>query len=114
MSVSPDGQAGPSADAADVNAPGRESSPWWRRGARAFGRFWWDFLVGDTPELLVGALAAIGIVALLVHGHDVRAVVVGALPVLIVALLALSTFRARSRVRRRTGRPSSAPETGLP
>jgi hypothetical protein len=70
--------------------------------------------VGDTPELLLGAVAAIGIVALVVHGHEVRALVVGALPVLIVSVLALSTFRARARLRRRTGRPVSAPETGLP
>lgn len=70
-----------------------------RRAVVAFGRFWWEFLVGDTPELLVGSLVAIGIADLLVHNVGVRAVVVGALPVLVVGILALSTFRARRRGR---------------
>jgi hypothetical protein len=74
-----------------------------RRVVVAFGRFWWDFLVGDTPELLVGSVAAIGVAALLVHNVGVRAVVVGALPVLVVAILALSSFRARRRARAGAG-----------
>ena len=32
---------------------------------KGFGRFWWDFLVGDTPELFVAALVIIGVTALL-------------------------------------------------
>jgi hypothetical protein len=63
----------------------------------AFGRFWWDFLVGDTPELLVGAAVAVGLAALFVHNVGIRVIVVGALPVLVVGILALSTLRARSR-----------------
>ena len=74
-----------------------------RRGAVAFGRFWWDFLVGETPELLVGAVVAVGAAALLVHSGVARAVVVGALPVLVVGILALSAFRARARLRARRG-----------
>ncbi len=31
----------------------------------AFGRFWYDFLIGDRPELFVGPIAALTIVALL-------------------------------------------------
>jgi hypothetical protein len=73
----------------------------WRRAAVAFGRFWWDFLVGETPELLVGSVAAVGVAALLVHSGAARAVVVGALPVLVVVILALSAFRGRPRVRSR-------------
>ena len=46
----------------------------------AFGRFWWDFLVGDTPELLIGVLIALGVVALLVKGAERNAVAVVALP----------------------------------
>jgi hypothetical protein len=68
-----------------------------RRGAEAFGRFWWDFLVGETPELLIGAVVAVGAAALLVHSGAVRAVVVGSLPVLVVGILALSTLRGRAR-----------------
>jgi hypothetical protein len=30
-----------------------------------FGRFWYDFLIGDRPELFVGAIGAIALVALL-------------------------------------------------
>ena len=29
----------------------------------AFGRFWQDFLIGDTPELFIGAVAVVGLVA---------------------------------------------------
>ena len=35
------------------------------RWLAAFGRFWWDFLIGDTPELFVGAVAVIGVIAVL-------------------------------------------------
>ena len=33
------------------------------RYAIAFGRFWYDFLVGDRPELFVGPLVALALVA---------------------------------------------------
>jgi hypothetical protein len=70
------------------------------RWAGAFGRFWWDFLVGDTPELFAGALIVIGVVALLQHLGLPRPVVVAALPVLTAGLLALTLTRAW-RARRR-------------
>jgi hypothetical protein len=73
----------------------------WRRYGVAFGRFWWDFLVGETPELLIGAVAAVGAAALLVHNGVVRFVAVGSLPVLVLGILALSTLRARARTRAR-------------
>ena len=64
----------------------------------SFGAFWWDFLVGDTPELFVGALVVIGIVALLVKAWSLNAGAVAALPVLVVVLLTASVARAaRSR-----------------
>ena len=44
--------------------PAASKQPLARRWLAAFGRFWWDFLVGDTPELLIGALIILGIVAL--------------------------------------------------
>ncbi len=37
------------------------------RAVVAFGRFWWDFLIGDTPELLVATLAVVGIALLFRH-----------------------------------------------
>lgn len=73
------------------------SSP--ARYASAFGRFWWEFLVGDTPELLVGAVVAVVIVALLAHHGVARAVTVAAMPVLVIALLGVSVRRARRGTR---------------
>lgn len=64
------------------------------RGLRAFGRFWWDFLVGDTPELFLAVLALIGLAFAL---HRIRFVAVIALPLLAVAVLVLSTYRGRQR-----------------
>jgi hypothetical protein len=65
-----------------------------------FGRFWWDFLVGDTPELFVAALMVIGVTALLseVAGLNVAAIV--ALPVLVVASLGISLYRAQRLARK--------------
>jgi hypothetical protein len=60
------------------------------RALQTFGRFWWDFLVGDTPELAVGALAVIGLAAALA-GLGVAAAVL--LPLAVVALLAVSVRR---------------------
>src|SRR5207244_4132167 len=56
------------------------------RALQAFGRFWWDFLVGDTPELAVGALAVIGLAAALA-GLGVAAAIL--VPLAVVALLAV-------------------------
>jgi hypothetical protein len=64
------------------------------RGLKAFGAFWWDFLVGDTPELFVATLILVGLALLLRHEH-VLAVVL--LPALAVAFLLTSTFRGRKR-----------------
>jgi hypothetical protein len=33
----------------------------------AFGRFWYDFLIGDRPELFVGPVAGLALVALLIQ-----------------------------------------------
>lgn len=99
MSVSPDDRSQATAEFRPEALAEPRPAPWWRRGLVAFGRFWWEFLVGDTPELLVGSLAAIGAAALLAHHVGARAVVVGALPVLVVGILALSAYRARARSR---------------
>jgi hypothetical protein len=68
---------------------------------KGFGRFWWDFLVGDTPELFVAALVIIGVTALLSEvGHfNVAAMI--ALPVLAVLALAATLWRARRFSRER-------------
>jgi len=71
------------------------SRPLLERWLRAFGAFWWDFLVGDTPELLAGALVAIGVLALLVKAASLSSAAVVAFPVLVAALLAASVARER-------------------
>ncbi len=61
---------------------------------KAFGRFWWEFLIGDTPELFVAVLAVIGLAFALHHERVAGAVVV---IVAVLACLALSTWRGRKR-----------------
>ncbi len=44
------------------------------RYLRAFGAFWYDFLVGDRPELFVGAIVALVLVWLVIQlGFDTGA-----------------------------------------
>ena len=31
-----------------------------KRGLKAFGHFWWDFLIGDTPELALATGVIVG------------------------------------------------------
>lgn len=63
------------------------------RALRAFGRFWVDFLVGDTPELFVAMLVLVGLAFGLRH---VRVAAVVCLPVLAAAFLLVSAWRGRS------------------
>lgn len=70
-----------------------------RRYGTAFGRFWWEFLVGDTPELLVGAVLAVSVVALLTHHGVARAITVASMPVLVTSLLGTSVRRAQRAAR---------------
>jgi len=60
----------------------------------AFGRFWWEFLVGDTPELFVGAVAVIGILAVICSRPGLRTFAAFLAPVLVAAVLTLSVWRA--------------------
>ena len=64
------------------------------RGVKAFGRFWWDFLIGDTPELAL-ATGIIVALAFLIDGQRLVGVVL--LPVLAAAFLLASTLRGRRR-----------------
>ena len=82
---------GPDADAAGALATPRSLAP--TRWLRGFWRFWWDFLVGDTPELFVGSVAIIVAVALVAATHAVNAVAVVALPLLVALLLSWSVRR---------------------
>jgi hypothetical protein len=58
---------------------------------RAFGMFWWDFVVGDDWRSAAGVLVAIGITAALVEaGVDAWWL----MPPAVAAVLALSLRRA--------------------
>ena len=72
------------------------------RPLAAFGRFWWDFVVGDTPELTLGAVVALVVVWALVDRAHRNALAVVALPVLVVAVLWFS-LRRQTPGRRRPG-----------
>lgn len=71
------------------------------RGLGTFGRFWWDFLVGDTPELFLVMLVLVGLAFALRHDR-VAAVVL--LPLIAAAGVVGSAYRGRTRSRR--GAPS--------
>jgi hypothetical protein len=65
------------------------------RWLRAVGRFWWDFLVGDTPELTAGVAVAVALLAVLVKAYNLNAAAIGAFPSLVVLMLGASAYRAR-------------------
>ncbi len=68
-----------------------------RRWLVAFGRFWWDFLIGDTPELFVGVIAVIAVIAVMCLHPGLRTVAAILAPLLIAVLLTASVWRAASR-----------------
>ena len=72
---------------------------WLARIVKGFGRFWWDFLVGDTPEIFVASVVTMGVIAIVsdaAHWHRVGVVL---LPLLVTATLVASVRRA-ARARR--------------
>jgi len=68
---------------------------------KGFGMFWWDFLVGDTPELFVAALVIIGAVSLISESWHANTVAVVALPVLAILALSISVKRASDAAKRK-------------
>lgn len=66
----------------------------------AFGRFWWDFLIGDTPELFVCTVAVIVAVAVVCLQPGLRTAAAFVMPVLVAAVLVASVGRAARRARR--------------
>jgi hypothetical protein len=67
------------------------------RASRAFGRFWLDFLVGDTPELFVVTLVIVAISFGLATVP--RAVAVVVVPLLAFSAVVVSAARGRTRRR---------------
>jgi hypothetical protein len=80
----------------ETSSHSAEAAPrgWAVRALRAFGLFWWDFLVGDTPEVTVATLIILGIVAGLVHWVSSTAAW-AVMPVLVAATLTASVLRGR-------------------
>jgi hypothetical protein len=61
------------------------------RRLKAFGLFWYDFVVGDDWRIAVGIVAALGLTAILV-GLSINAWWL--LPVAVIALLTESVLRS--------------------
>lgn len=61
---------------------------------RGFLRFWWDFLVGETPEIFVGTLVIFIVTELLLHAQVPSIVVVVAGPLLVITLLNATVARS--------------------
>jgi hypothetical protein len=78
-----------------------ESSPIVVRLIKGFGRFWWDFLVGDTPELFVAVVVIVGVIAILSEvGHlNVASIIV--LPLTVLLALRWSLGRALRHARQK-------------
>ena len=64
------------------------------RALKAFGAFWWDFIVGDDWRIAVGIIVALGLTALLAHNG------VTAWWVLPAAVLLMLGFSLRQAVRK--------------
>jgi hypothetical protein len=72
------------------------------RWLTAFGRFWWDFIVGDTPEFAVATLLIIGVALLLRHERMAATIL---LPLLAAGFLLASTVRGRRRAPKEPAAP---------
>jgi hypothetical protein len=68
------------------------------RYVRAFGAFWYDFLVGDRPELFVGPIVALFLAWILVRG-SVDAAIVGLVLFVAVALVGAFSLYLTTRPR---------------
>ncbi len=74
------------------------------RAIRAFGHFWREFLVGDSPELAVASAAVVVLAFAVAHDHAVGVVL---LPAVAALFLVFSVYRGR---RRGSGARSARPE----
>ena len=74
---------------------------WPRRVLKGFAMFWWDFLIGDTPELFVAVLVTIGVVVLVRSVLQWNAAAAVVLPALAISALAVSVRRAQGAARKK-------------
>ncbi|HVC14008.1 MAG TPA: hypothetical protein VND62_04020 [Acidimicrobiales bacterium] len=75
---------------------------------RAFGLFWYDFVVGDDWLLAVGVIVALGVTAILAHMAKVPSWWL--LPVVVLFIVAFSVLRASRKIIRRMPTASSQAE----
>ncbi|HZC33405.1 MAG TPA: hypothetical protein VE640_08985 [Candidatus Bathyarchaeia archaeon] len=68
------------------------------RYLRAFGAFWYDFLIGDRPELFIGSIVVLALVWLAINVGFSPTAAGGLLTVLVLVLAGLSIWSA-TRVR---------------
>jgi hypothetical protein len=64
---------------------------------RAFGAFWYDFLIGDRPELFIGSIAVLALVWIAINMGLSPTIAGGLLTVLILVLAGLSIWSATRR-----------------
>jgi hypothetical protein len=64
---------------------------------RAFGAFWWDFIVGDDWRVAAGVVASITVTGTLAHAHRT---VWWVLPLAVLTLLTLSLLSSVRAARR--------------
>lgn len=76
------------------------------RWASAFGRFWLDFLFGDSPVLFPATLAIVGVAFGLRHDR-VEAVIT--VPLLVIGLIVATAYLGRRKATE-TDRPSEVRE----
>ena len=64
----------------------------------AFGRFWWDFVVGDDWRIAAGVVAVLALGALLVAAGTADGLVAAltALGILLVAIASIATAARRN------------------
>ena len=70
------------------------------RSSRALGMFWWDFLVGDTPEIFVAVLVIIGASRCSARAATSTPRPRRCLPVLAVFAFGASVWRAQRSMRK--------------
>ncbi|MDA8393006.1 MAG: hypothetical protein M0Z87_09470 [Actinomycetota bacterium] len=75
---------------------GARAQPAAKRALIGFGRFWWEFLIGDTPELFVGMLVVLGAGAAMV-AVGLRALAWLMVPLLVIAVLTASVMHGRQQ-----------------
>jgi hypothetical protein len=91
-----------------VNPFPDQGRPLATRLVTGFGRFWWDFLVGDTPEITAAVVVIVAVVAVLRGAAHSSAAGDVCLVALSVAALGASALRGRAAARRRRPDPDEA------